>query len=144
MAAAEEVEDVGRTIEEVEAVCEKRERRDEGETLTPWEQHASIISIPRFDYKAPSSLLHHSHSGFLVTCTISMIFFSILSNSSIVSELLSVVACVSYTRIRGKLFLIFTCYQKGRKVLLKKSCPSLERYCHIAPSVYSFVVRKMC
>ncbi|KFK43226.1 hypothetical protein AALP_AA1G096700 [Arabis alpina] len=64
MAAAEEV---GNTIEEVETVCEKRER---GETLAPWEQHAGIINMPRFDYKAPSSLLHHSHSGFLVTCNI--------------------------------------------------------------------------
>uniref|UniRef100_A0A1J3CC55 THUMP domain-containing protein n=1 Tax=Noccaea caerulescens TaxID=107243 RepID=A0A1J3CC55_NOCCA len=70
MAASEKVDDVGRTIEE-EPVCEKREREeDEAETLAPWEQHASIISIPRFDYTAPSSLLHHSHSGFLVTCSI--------------------------------------------------------------------------
>ncbi|KAL1225519.1 hypothetical protein V5N11_003436 [Cardamine amara subsp. amara] len=69
MAAVEGVDDVGRTTEE-EPVCEKRERGEDTETLTPWEQHASIISIPRFDYKAPSSLLHHSHSGFLVTCNI--------------------------------------------------------------------------
>ncbi|KAJ4870882.1 Uncharacterized protein Rs2_47517 [Raphanus sativus] len=72
MAAAEEevVKDVGRAIEEEEPVGEKREREEEAETLAPWEQHASIISIPRFDYTAPSSLLHHSHSGFLVTCGI--------------------------------------------------------------------------
>ncbi|XP_010475760.1 PREDICTED: uncharacterized protein LOC104755119 [Camelina sativa] len=72
MAAVDEGNDVGRTVEE-EPVCEKREREEEEaetETLTPWEQHSRIISIPRFDYKAPSSLLHHSHSGFLVTCTI--------------------------------------------------------------------------
>ncbi|CAH2038493.1 unnamed protein product [Thlaspi arvense] len=69
MAAAEVMDDVGRTIEE-KPMSEKRERGDEAETLTPWEQHASIISIPRFDYTAPSSLLHHSHSGFLITCTI--------------------------------------------------------------------------
>ncbi|KAJ0235937.1 THUMP domain-containing protein [Hirschfeldia incana] len=70
-AAAEEevVKDVGRSTEE-EPVGEKREREEEAETLAPWEQHASIISIPRFDYTAPSSLLHHSHSGFLVTCGI--------------------------------------------------------------------------
>lgn len=68
--AAEVVKDVGRAIEEEEPVCEKREREEEAETLAPWEQHASIISIPRFDYTAPSSLLHHSHSGFLVTCGI--------------------------------------------------------------------------
>ncbi|XP_007045386.2 PREDICTED: uncharacterized protein LOC18609949 isoform X2 [Theobroma cacao] len=49
-------------------------KEEEGEesktTMTPWEQHASIISIPRFDYKAPSSLLQRSHSAFLITCTI--------------------------------------------------------------------------
>ncbi|XP_010458208.1 PREDICTED: uncharacterized protein LOC104739520 [Camelina sativa] len=73
MAAVDEGNDVGRTVEEEEPLCEKREREEEEaetETLTPWEQHSSIISIPRFDYKAPSSLIHHSHSGFLVTCTI--------------------------------------------------------------------------
>lgn len=74
MAATEEVKDVERAIEEA-PVGEKREREEEAETMAPWEQHASIISIPRFDYTAPSSLLHHSHSGFLVTCSISMIVF---------------------------------------------------------------------
>ncbi|CAN7134526.1 unnamed protein product [Brassica rapa subsp. narinosa] len=69
MAATEEVKDVERAIEEA-PVGEKREREEEAETMAPWEQHASIISIPRFDYTAPSSLLHHSHSGFLVTCSI--------------------------------------------------------------------------
>ncbi|GMI75236.1 hypothetical protein like AT1G09290 [Hibiscus trionum] len=38
--------------------------------MTPWEQHAKVISIPRFDYKAPSSLLQRSQSAFLITCTI--------------------------------------------------------------------------
>ncbi|CAN0878417.1 hypothetical protein LINGRAHAP2_LOCUS12460 [Linum grandiflorum] len=42
----------------------------EAKEMTPWEQHAGVISIPRYDYKAPSSLLQHSHSGFLVTCSI--------------------------------------------------------------------------
>ncbi|KAF8407493.1 hypothetical protein HHK36_006627 [Tetracentron sinense] len=42
----------------------------EAEGLSPWEQHSAVISIPRFDYNAPSSLLEHSHSGFLVTCTL--------------------------------------------------------------------------
>lgn len=68
-AAKEVVKDVGRAIGK-EPVGEKREREEEAETMAPWEQHASIISIPRFDYTAPSSLLHHSHSGFLVTCSI--------------------------------------------------------------------------
>ena len=41
------------------------------EELKPWEQHSVVITIPRFDYNAPSSLLSHSHSGFLITCPIS-------------------------------------------------------------------------
>lgn len=40
------------------------------EAMKPWEQHSAVISIPRFDYNAPSSLLQHSHSGFLITCPI--------------------------------------------------------------------------
>uniref|UniRef100_A0A5B7BV11 Uncharacterized protein n=1 Tax=Davidia involucrata TaxID=16924 RepID=A0A5B7BV11_DAVIN len=43
---------------------------EERSTMAPWEQHSAVISIPRFDYNAPSSLLDHSHSGFLVTCPI--------------------------------------------------------------------------
>ncbi|XP_057961838.1 uncharacterized protein LOC131153511 isoform X2 [Malania oleifera] len=49
---------------------EGEEDRAIGCIMTPWEQHSTVISIPRFDYSAPSSLLHHSHSGFLITCTI--------------------------------------------------------------------------
>lgn len=40
------------------------------EEMKPWEQHSAVISIPRFDYNAASSLLHHSHAGFLITCPI--------------------------------------------------------------------------
>ncbi|KAK7270190.1 hypothetical protein RIF29_23150 [Crotalaria pallida] len=43
---------------------------EEKEEMTPWEQHSAVISLPRFDYNAPSSLLRHSLSGFLITCTI--------------------------------------------------------------------------
>ncbi|KAI3442760.1 uncharacterized protein J3R85_001025 [Psidium guajava] len=54
---------------------EEEEENDEGakakETaMTPWEQHSAVISIPRFDYIAPSSLLQCSYSGFLITCAI--------------------------------------------------------------------------
>ncbi|XP_023553260.1 uncharacterized protein LOC111810722 isoform X2 [Cucurbita pepo subsp. pepo] len=42
----------------------------ERKTMTPWEQHSAVISIPRFDYNAPSALLHHRQSGFLITCAI--------------------------------------------------------------------------
>ncbi|XP_071928944.1 uncharacterized protein [Coffea arabica] len=38
--------------------------------LRSWEQHSAVISIPRFDYDASSSLLNHSHSGFLITCLV--------------------------------------------------------------------------
>ncbi|KAK1416320.1 hypothetical protein QVD17_32109 [Tagetes erecta] len=38
--------------------------------MKPWEQHSAVISIPRYDYKAPASLLRRSFSGFLVTCPI--------------------------------------------------------------------------
>ncbi|KAL9269690.1 hypothetical protein AKJ16_DCAP17937 [Drosera capensis] len=38
--------------------------------MKPWDQHAGVLSIPRFDYTAPSSLLHRSASGFLITCPI--------------------------------------------------------------------------
>ncbi|XP_074561298.1 uncharacterized protein LOC141817557 [Curcuma longa] len=40
------------------------------ETMAPWEQHAGVISLPRYDYAAPSSLLDRSRSGFLITCPI--------------------------------------------------------------------------
>ncbi|KAL1295785.1 hypothetical protein AAHE18_19G237000 [Arachis hypogaea] len=44
----------------------KKEKKE----MSPWEQHSAVIKLPRFDYSAPSSLLHGSHSGFLITCTI--------------------------------------------------------------------------
>ncbi|WJX21512.1 hypothetical protein P8452_10940 [Trifolium repens] len=43
---------------------------EEEEEMKPWEQHSAVIRLPRFDYNAPSSLLTHSHSAFLITCTI--------------------------------------------------------------------------
>jgi hypothetical protein len=39
--------------------------------LKPWEQHAAVINLPRYDYRASGSLLLRSHSGFLITCPIS-------------------------------------------------------------------------
>lgn len=67
----------GEEIKEGEMESEK-EKKNGGESkssMTPWEQHAGVISIPRFDYKAPSSLLQRSHSAFLITCTISSALF---------------------------------------------------------------------
>lgn len=51
-------------------MAEKHEQKADGSEMKPWEQHSAIISIPRFDYNAPTSLLHHSFTGFLVTCPI--------------------------------------------------------------------------
>ncbi|KAI4357336.1 hypothetical protein L6164_001292 [Bauhinia variegata] len=61
-------EEVGTpTREREEYPTEKTETK---KNMTPWEQHSAVISLPRFDYNAPSSLLQHSHCGFLITCTI--------------------------------------------------------------------------
>ncbi|KAF6174605.1 hypothetical protein GIB67_006257 [Kingdonia uniflora] len=50
--------------------------------MTPWEQHSAVISIPRFDYNAPSSILNHSHSGFLITCTINYLHNRYMRNQN--------------------------------------------------------------
>ncbi|KAK8627640.1 hypothetical protein V6N13_135247 [Hibiscus sabdariffa] len=56
--------------ERKELSMESKKEEESESTMTPWEQHAKVISIPRFDYKAPSSLFQRSHSAFLITCTI--------------------------------------------------------------------------
>ncbi|XP_031495825.1 uncharacterized protein LOC116261279 isoform X1 [Nymphaea colorata] len=56
--------------EQMGSAAQERDSEERGEEMTPWEQHSSVISIPRFDYEAPTAILEHSHSGFLVTCTI--------------------------------------------------------------------------
>ncbi|CAI9754623.1 unnamed protein product [Fraxinus pennsylvanica] len=48
----------------------KEEKGADKKEMKPWEQHSAVINIPRFDYNAPSALLQHSHSGFLITCPI--------------------------------------------------------------------------
>ncbi|XP_054805807.1 uncharacterized protein LOC129308604 isoform X2 [Prosopis cineraria] len=52
--------------------CEENQiqKIEADKSMAPWEQHSAVISLPRFDYAAPSSILQHSHCGFLVTCTI--------------------------------------------------------------------------
>ncbi|KAF7809381.1 uncharacterized protein G2W53_036124 [Senna tora] len=55
---------------EEEAVAVQKIEGEGQKSLAPWEQHSAVISLPRFDYSAPSSILQHSHCGFLVTCTI--------------------------------------------------------------------------
>ncbi|RZC74928.1 hypothetical protein C5167_050410 [Papaver somniferum] len=49
----------------------EKEKVEETVTMPPWEQHSAVISMPRFDYNAPSSLMDYSHSGFFITCSIS-------------------------------------------------------------------------
>lgn len=74
-------------IEELKQSVEQREEEIESEqiegvvkeTMKPWEQHSAVISIPRFDYNAPSTLLRHSHTGFLITCPISEFSFTLTS-----------------------------------------------------------------
>ncbi|MCL7031575.1 hypothetical protein MKW94_018775 [Papaver nudicaule] len=63
----------------------EKEKEEETVTMTPWEQHSAVISIPRFDYKAPSSLMEYSHSGFFITC-------SIKREKSATKEVISVLA----------------------------------------------------
>ncbi|XP_055819140.1 uncharacterized protein LOC129887920 isoform X2 [Solanum dulcamara] len=62
-------EEVETTISE-ERDKEEEEKGEKIEEMKPWEQHSAVISIPRYDYNASSSLLHNSHSGFLITCPI--------------------------------------------------------------------------
>ncbi|KAJ3706835.1 hypothetical protein LUZ61_010540 [Rhynchospora tenuis] len=53
-----------------DAKGEEGREKAEGSEMAPWEQHAGVIILPRYDYKAPSSFLQRSHSGFLITCPI--------------------------------------------------------------------------
>ncbi|XP_062191885.1 uncharacterized protein LOC133895512 [Phragmites australis] len=49
-----------------------------GRALQPWEQHAAVINLPRYDYHASVSLLLRSCSGFLITCPINSNFASLI------------------------------------------------------------------
>ncbi|KAD2804452.1 hypothetical protein R6Q59_030063 [Mikania micrantha] len=55
---------------ELEATDKNTRKDDATGEMKPWEQHSAVISIPRYDYKAPTSFLNRSFSGFLVTCPI--------------------------------------------------------------------------
>ncbi|KAJ4811754.1 hypothetical protein LUZ62_024320 [Rhynchospora pubera] len=67
---AEEKEDEKEKREEVSGEGGEGREKAEGSEMAPWEQHAGVIILPRYDYKAPSSFLQRSHSGFLITCPI--------------------------------------------------------------------------
>ncbi|XP_078162948.1 uncharacterized protein LOC144558101 [Carex rostrata] len=60
----------GEVVEKKEDAKGEDEEGGEKAPMAPWEQHASVINLPRYDYKAPSSFLLRSHSGFLITCPI--------------------------------------------------------------------------
>ncbi|KAF3676231.1 hypothetical protein FXO38_04337, partial [Capsicum annuum] len=64
------VEDEGKKEEVLTQGKDKEEGEEKSEEMKPWEQHSAVISIPRYDYNATSSLLANSHSGFLITCPI--------------------------------------------------------------------------
>lgn len=69
---------------EREKMAEEKNEEVEKKMMSPWEQHSAVINLPRFDYNAPSSLLRNSHTGFLITCTISSVsspFSSLLIHS---------------------------------------------------------------
>ncbi|XP_057543721.1 uncharacterized protein LOC130823120 [Amaranthus tricolor] len=65
-----EIEDLKQSVEQQEEEIESEQIEGFKETMKPWEQHSAVISIPRFNYNAPSILLRHSHTGFLITCPI--------------------------------------------------------------------------
>ncbi|KAG9144996.1 hypothetical protein Leryth_017445, partial [Lithospermum erythrorhizon] len=71
---AEESEKINMVSNNLKAEETKQEQKakqeEEEKEMKPWEQHSAVINMPRFNYKAPSSLLQTSHSGFLITCPI--------------------------------------------------------------------------
>ncbi|KAK9749803.1 hypothetical protein RND81_02G151500 [Saponaria officinalis] len=99
---------------ELEQQQHKEEKNGEIiEEMKPWEQHSSVISIPRFDYNAPSSLLQHSLSGFLITCPIKR-------EKSATKEAISILA--KYIETCGS-----TCvegYDASENVKRRKLCPA--------------------
>ncbi|KAI3946164.1 hypothetical protein MKW98_008757 [Papaver atlanticum] len=81
-----ETKELGLAKQEIEENKKnEKEKEEETVTMTPWEQHSAVISIPRFDYNAPSSLMEYSHSGFFITC-------SIKREKSATKEVISVLA----------------------------------------------------
>ncbi|KAK8643806.1 hypothetical protein V6N13_013083 [Hibiscus sabdariffa] len=99
---------------------ESNEAEEERESpMTPWEQHAKVISIPRFDYKAPSSLLQRSHSVFLITCTIST------STAPFTHFLLS--SLLSLSLKWGFDVFVSLLSERERRALRKKQCLSFQR-----------------
>ena len=116
----------------------KKSRNEEGSKtpMTSWEQHARVISIPRFDYKAPSSLLQRFHSAFLITCTISSVFFFVIIIFSPFSN------CCFFSWKWGfdktLFFFLLDSYQRGKRALQKKPCLSFQRSCLFISNLFNF------
>jgi len=99
---------------EREGMAEEKSEGVEKETMSPWEQHAAVINLPRFDYNAPSSLLRNSHSGFLITCTLSSVTFPL--SSFLIHSLFLFIWVIFYFSL-----------QSERRAQQKKQSPSFVR-----------------
>ena len=101
--------------------------------LQPWEQHAAVINLPRYDYRASGSLLLRSHSGFLITCPISaspLLLLSFISalNLPVMDFLVDSCHLRSFHMLNAfTLDVIFIFLQSVKKVLPRKPFPFLKR-----------------
>ncbi|PKA48121.1 hypothetical protein AXF42_Ash015884 [Apostasia shenzhenica] len=83
------------------------EDKEDEQGLKPWEQHSAVISLPRFDYKAPSALLERSYSGFLITCPIKREKSATKEAISILEEVVGLCAILlDLATISAKRFLV--------------------------------------
>ena len=101
--------------------------------LQPWEQHAAVINLPRYDYRASGSLLLRSQSGFLITCPISaspLLLLSFISalNLPVMDFLVDSCHLRSFHMLNAfTLDVIFIFLQSVKKVLPRKPFPFLKR-----------------
>ncbi|THG14348.1 hypothetical protein TEA_018902 [Camellia sinensis var. sinensis] len=100
--------------------------QEEGErvSMKPWEQHSAVISIPRFDYNAPSSLLYHSQSGFLVTCPIKREKSATKEAMSILEKCIGIFNCSIYVSSESSDANVAAKRRKLCVLELDSECPS--------------------
>lgn len=115
---AEEKEQLGQQQEEEGGGEAEEESRRRNGMMKPWEQHSAVINIPRFDYNAPSSLLHRSHSGFLLTCPISNLLTPHHSLSLSITLVLNLYGMYTY----GFVFLTIQLLFKFHIYMISLSC----------------------
>lgn len=135
-----ENEDEEPTVEE-----ELKEKQSDSKRMKPWEQHAAVINLPRFDYNAPSALLQRSYSGFLVTCSISAIYF-LATYSSIANEIrylhsIDMWSCVSYSKLTCFYFFFSVVFLPEREKSATKEVMSiLDKVCLtvLASGIWTF------